>query len=237
MEGPEKMDIKCLASGSKGNCYIVDDSGTKILIEAGISWKKIQIGLDFKTYEISAMLLSHSHRDHSGYTKDVAKAGIDCYMSQATKLETGLSGHRIKAVEAKKEFQIETTRILPFQLIHDVENLGFLIVSRTGEKLAYITDTMYCSYNFNGLTHIMIEANYAEDILRQNVIEGRVPNDLKNRLLRSHMSLETCKDFLRLTDLSRVREIWLIHSSEGNSDTARFRKEVQQLTGKPVYIP
>jgi len=82
----------------------------------------------------------------------------------------------------------------------------------------------------------MVECNFAEDILRQNVIDGLVPNDLKNRLLRSHMSLETCKDFLRLTDLSRVREIHLIHMSEGNSDALRFKKEIQALTGKPTYI-
>jgi hypothetical protein len=50
------------------------------------------------------------------------------------------------------------------------------------------------------------------------------------------MSLETCKGFLRANDLSRVQEIWLLHLSDANSDAARFKREIQELTGKVVYV-
>ena len=50
------------------------------------------------------------------------------------------------------------------------------------------------------------------------------------------MSLETAKDFLRANDLTAVQEIWLCHLSDGNSDAERFKREIQALTGKPVYI-
>ena len=74
------------------------------------------------------------------------------------------------------------------------------------------------------------------DILRENMAAGLVAPELKNRLLKSHMSLETCKEFLKANDLSRVQEIWLIHLSDGNSDSARFKREIQALTGKAVTI-
>lgn len=50
------------------------------------------------------------------------------------------------------------------------------------------------------------------------------------------MSLETAKEFLRANDLSRVQEIWLLHLSDDNSDAERFKREIQGLTDKPVYV-
>jgi phosphoribosyl 1,2-cyclic phosphodiesterase len=60
--------------------------------------------------------------------------------------------------------------------------------------------------------------------------------ELKNRIIRSHMSLETLKDMLRANDLSKVEAIYLLHLSDGNSDAVRFKREVQELTGKMVFI-
>ena len=55
-------------------------------------------------------------------------------------------------------------------------------------------------------------------------------------VLRSHFSLENVKEFLQANDLSKVQEIWLLHLSDGNSDAERFKREIQELTGKVVYI-
>ena len=58
----------------------------------------------------------------------------------------------------------------------------------------------------------------------------------ERRVMKSHMSIETAKEFLRVNDLSQVREIWLIHLSDGNSDAERFKREVAELTGKMVFV-
>jgi len=91
-------------------------------------------------------------------------------------------------------------------------------------------------YKFPGLTHIMIECNYAEDILEANIASGAIDPVLKHRLVRSHFSLEGVKEFLKANDLSQVKEVWLLHLSDGNSDAGRFKREIQELTGKEVYI-
>ncbi len=230
------IEIKCLASGSSGNAYYVTDGKTPLLIEAGIPWKQIQRSLNFQTSSLAGCLISHEHKDHCRVANDVIKAGIDVYTSKATAQALGLSGHRIMPIQAKQQFNIGTWTILPFDLEHDVENLGFILANSTGEKLVYITDTAYCRYKFNGLTHVLIECNYSLDILRANVESGAVPVELKNRLLRTHFNLHNVKEFLRANDLSKVQEIWLLHLSDGNSDTERFKREIQALSGKPVYI-
>ena len=175
--------------------------------------------------------------DHSKAVKDIMRAGIDCYISAGTVEALGLSGHRINIIKAKQQFRIGTWTILPFDTQHDcTEPLGFLLASREGEKLLYLTDTYYCRYRFSGLTHLMIECNHSQDILKQNVSNGKLPVEMKNRLMKSHFSLENVKEFLKANDLNRVQEIYLIHLSDGNSDAAMFKREVQGLTGKPVMV-
>lgn len=225
------MQINSIASSSKGNCYIIDDGHTKILIECGIPFKEIQKALHFRLSSIAGALVSHSHRDHSRSIKDLIKAGVDVYLSEIAISEIGVSGHRVNAICEKKQFSIGTFSILPFELNHDVYNLGFLLANSEGEKLLYATDTYYIKYRFKGLTHIMVECNYSMDILRTNVEAGTVDTILKNRLLKSHFSLERVKDFLKANDLSQCRKIVLLHLSDYNSDAARMVKEIQELTG------
>jgi phosphoribosyl 1,2-cyclic phosphodiesterase len=174
--------------------------------------------------------------DHSKAVKDIMRAGIDCYMSRGTAEALGVSGHRLNIIKAKQQFRVGTWTILPFETQHDVFNLGFLLANQSGDKLLYATDTYYIRYKFHGLTHIMVECNYAADILKRNVEAGAVPKELKSRILKSHFSLENVKRFLQANDLSKVQEIWLLHLSDGNSDAARFKREIQELTGKMVFI-
>ena len=158
-------------------------------------------------------------------------------MSRGTAEALGLSGHRLHIIKAKQQFRIGTWTILPFETQHDAaEPLGFLLANQAGEKCLYLSDTMYCKYRFHGLTHVAIECNYSLDILKRNVEAGVVPKELKGRILKSHFSLENVKQFLRANDLSWVREIWLLHLSDGNSDAERFKREIQELTGKMVFI-
>lgn len=82
----------------------------------------------------------------------------------------------------------------------------------------------------------MIECNHSYDILNSNVESGVLDSGLKNRLIKSHFSLENVKEFLKANDLSQVQEIWLIHLSDGNSNAEQFKREIQELTGKVVYI-
>lgn len=227
-----------LASSSRGNCFHITDGSTQLLLECGIPFKNIQRQLNFKTSELAACLVTHEHGDHSGAIQDVMKAGIDCYMSEGTRAALGADGHRIKTEEAKRHFRVGTWIIMPFQTEHDASYpFGYLLYSmETRDKLLFATDTYYIKYKFRGLTHIAIECNYAIDILNANVESGQVPVAMKNRILKSHFSLTNVKEFLKSNDLSKVCEIHLLHLSNDNSDAGRFKREIQELTGKAVYV-
>lgn len=231
------ISIKTIASSSKGNCYYVTDGSTPLLLEAGIKYKDIQKALNFNTKDIAGCLVTHEHGDHSKGIKDLLRVGKNVYMSQGTNEALDLENSRIKTVEAKKKFQIGTWSILPFEVEHDVsEPIGFLLQNEAGEKLLFATDTYYIRYKFKGLTHLLIECNYSLDILNENIETGRVHRGMKKRLIASHFSLENLKEFLKANDLSMVQEIHLLHLSDTNSDEARFKREVQALTGKLVFV-
>ena len=238
------IKIKSLASGSSGNCYHVTDGSTPLLLECGISFSKIKKGIDYKTSELAGVLISHEHGDHCKAVEKITRRGIDCYMSQGTADELELNNHRINLLEKSilkdkyLPFVIDSWIVQPFETKHDSkEPVGYFIHSKeTKESLVFITDSFYSEYTFSNLNYIMIECNYALDILNKNVKSGRVHPSQKKRVLQSHFSLENVKQFLRANDLSQVEEIWLLHLSSANSDEKRFKKEIQELTGKVVKI-
>ena len=232
------MEIKVLASGSSGNAYIISDGTTTLLLDAGIPLREIQIGTGFKVRRLSGAFVTHEHKDHSKAMKDLARIGVDIYASRGTMEACGLSGHRFHPVKALKELDVGTFRVLPFDVEHDAaEPLGFLFTSlSSAEKLLYFTDTYFVRYRFPELTHIMAECNYTEQGVQDSVAEGRVPLEMVPRLVHSHMSLETLLDMLRANDMSTVRQIYLLHLSENNSEAQRMKEAVQRQTGAEVYL-
>lgn len=237
------IEIKPLASSSAGNCYMIDDGHTKLLLEAGIRFREIQIGLEFRLSQVAACLISHEHADHSKSAKDLIKAGIDVYASLGTLTALNLSGHRAIAIKALKQFKVGTWTILPFDVTHDAaEPLGFLLANQAGEKLVFITDSAYSKYTFTGLTHILLEVNFVESLVNRNIDEEQDPEHKeflmmrRSRLRKSHFSLENAVEFFRANDLSKVREIFILHLSDGNSDEQLIKNTIMGVTGKPVFI-
>lgn len=230
------MQITPIASGSSGNAYHIQEGASQLLIECGLPIKKLREALSFNLSGIDACLVSHEHQDHAKAVPELLKAGVDVYASQGTIDALGLASHRLHGVGELERFTIGGWAVLSFETQHDAaQPFGFVIASGS-DKLLYATDTFYLRYRFEGLTHIMIECNYAADILAGNVAGGDVHPALRRRIRRSHMSLQTVKEMLQANDLSQVREIWLMHLSSGNSDERRFKAEIEETTGKPTYI-
>ncbi len=227
------MDIKIIASGSSGNAYLIGDGKTRLLLDAGISFKRIQIGCGFKTSSIDGCLVTHRHGDHAMAIPKLLQRGIRVYSNDdVAEIHKG-----VRALAPLQEHTIGTFRILPFEAEHDVPCYGYQATSvETGEKLVYITDSAYVKYTFSGLTHIMIEANYAQEIIIDNAKHERIPLYLAERVIQTHMSIETLLDLLQANDMSKVRQIYLLHLSDGNSDAEAFKRQVQQETGAEVYI-
>lgn len=230
------ISIKIIASSSAANCYRLDDGGTALLLEAGLPIGKIKKALDFKVSALRACLVTHEHLDHAQSVKDLMLAGIDCYMSQGTADKRNVTGHRLKIIKAMTQFELGPWTILPFHTIHDAaEPLGFLLASGD-DKLLFATDTAYLEYTFQGLTHIMIECNYTEDILEENIRTGLVSHEARHRLVNSHFGLGNVIKLLKANDLSALQEIHLLHLSDRNSDEVEIKRAIQKITGVPCYV-
>jgi len=232
------ISIKSLASSSAGNCYRIDDGNTALMLEAGIPIKRIKEGLNFKLSEIQGCLLSHEHGDHSKAIKDVLKAGIDVYTSEGTAQALNINEHhRCHIVKAGKTFAADYWRIMPFAAIHDAaEPLGFYLVTANFESLVFLTDSAYCPVRFPRIDYLLLECNYSDSVFRENVSTGKLAPARRNRILHNHFGLENIIKMLKENDLSKLKEIHLLHLSNQNSDAAEIKRRIAGVVGCPVYI-
>lgn len=232
------MQLHVINSNSAGNAYVLANESEALLLECGVAFSAIKKALRFDLRKVVGALVTHEHNDHSKSMFDVMNAGIDVYASPGTHRAKGTdTHHRAIGVRAGDQFQVGGFSVRPFDVQHDcAEPLGFLIHHPNTGTILFLTDSYYTKYRFKNLNHLIIEANYCEDIIYRKVSEGASPKFLKDRVLQSHMSLQTCKEMLAANDLSKVMNIVLIHLSDGNSDADRFKREVEESTGKRVYV-
>jgi len=228
------MKLKILGTGSSGNSYLLKpEKGQSLIIDCGVNFKKVKEATDFDINSICGAIQTHSHGDHSKFTKSFINAGIDVYMSSQNQNEVGLKSHRIKTIEANKQFHIGDFKVIPFEVNHDVYCFGFLINHQECGTTLYLTDTSYSNYVFNGLNNLIVECNYSDDILEKKLYN----NDfLKDRIIGSHMSLETLLEMLSKNDLSKVNNIVLIHLSDSNSNEVEFKNIIRKATNCNVTV-
>ena len=237
------MKIQVLGTGSSGNCYKVEIGTATLLLECGLPYKVIQRKLNFKVSEIDACLVTHEHMDHAKAVKDLMKAGVNCYMTKGTAEALGVSGHRLKAFDTWGECKYKTTYVTdlfiqPFEAVHDVaEPVSFYIGNRDNtESLVFVTDSAYLKYKIPDCDCLMIECNYVKSVLDKQVEDGKININLRNRIVKNHMSLETIVEALKAADLSRMKKIYVLHLSDLNSDEELIKRTIQETTGVEVVM-
>jgi phosphoribosyl 1,2-cyclic phosphodiesterase len=216
------MIFTSYASGSTGNLYSVSDGQTNILIECGIPYRQMQRLLPAAPTSYDACLISHRHMDHCKAEQELIHRGINVYR-----------GLDIEGVELR----VGTIDVKAFHVKHmdvqsgeNIPNFGFLLRSRIdGDYLVFATDTYYLRPIFPAAAIWAVECNFATDL-----VEPDCP--YADRLYKSHMELGTLLETFRKNDMSKCREIHLLHLSGSHADAKRFKKAVQQTTGKATYI-
>ncbi len=215
------MKLKVLATGSKGNCYILENDTEALVIEAGIPFKELIKHINHR--KIVGCIVSHEHKDHAGFIGQYQARGIDTYTPYTLENANGL------------KVQKGGFSITPFENHHNVPCYGFIIRHIDLGQLVFATDTGYIEYTFKSTNHWLIECNYSKELMDRAVDKGLHPI-LADRIVNDHMSLETCLDYLKANNLTNTNEIVLIHLSDGNSDAEQFKKEIYKATNKDTYI-
>ncbi|MBB5174752.1 MBL fold metallo-hydrolase [Texcoconibacillus texcoconensis] len=222
------LRFSVLASGSTGNAIYVESEKKRLLIDAGLSGKKIeaslkQIEVDPKT--LDALLISHEHSDH------IKGAGI---MARRYALPIYANGPTWKAMEGHLgdlsseqcfTFSTESTMTIgdidieSFGVSHDAAEPMFFNVHHEGQKLSVVTDLGYVSERIKGTVRgadtFIFEANHDMEMLRM----GKYPWNVKRRILGDlgHISNEDAG--LALGDLIGEKEtnVYLAHLSKDNN--------------------
>lgn len=230
------MRLNVLGSDSNGNCYVLQNDKEALIIEAGVRFSEVKKALKWQLSKVVGAVITHEHNDHAKYVMDFVSNGITVLALPSVFKAKGIDSLSFrKEIEPMHGYIVGGFKVFAMPVCHDVPCVGFIIEHEDMGRMLFVTDTMMLEYRVPGLNHILLEANYAEDILDTKIEAGSVPLSMKPRLIHSHMEIETTKGILRANDLSGVNEIVLIHLSNGNSDERRFVREVQETSGKPVY--
>lgn len=209
--------FKCLATGSSGNCYLINLGGGCIILDAGISVQKI-----VETINLNAVIftcISHEHKDHSKSMDDLKKRGVKVFY-----------GGNSQSVHIYK-FASHTITQIP---IHhgDCINSAF-VIQWLDRCVLYATDFTLCEYDLSEFkfNRVIVECNYLDDIVKahfKHLQKHKLPKDMKVlRQINTHMGLKGLQVFLDKLDLSECKEIDLIHMSQG------YGREI--LMGSSIY--
>ena len=232
------MIFQSLASSSEGNAYLLSDGMTQILLECGLSHKKLQQACGFKLTGLHAVLVSHEHKDHCKCVEKLLSSAIPVYLSQGTARALELKEELLDmATEmvAEEQFTVGTIDIMPFSTFHDAqEPLGFVLRSQVdGDVFAFATDTVNLPYNFPEVNILALEANFQQDILDRS---DRMPEKTKKRVSNTHMEIDKLCECLGRMDLRACRELWLLHLSTAMSHEGQFIHKVQRSVPPWVVV-
>lgn len=241
------MRIATLASGSSGNCVLVSDGQTHILIDAGISARRITVGLrklGVEPTELSAVLITHEHTDHIAGL-NVLKKQLDCEICAtgpvAQLLCRDMDGleERLRTFDPGDGFSVGSLYIESFPTVHDsVCSVGYAVSGADGEKMALATDlgtiTGAVERGIAGARLVIVESNYDADRLRN----GYYPPFLKKRIMSDcgHLSNEM-GSMLALRAVARgARTIVLAHLSMQNNDPYTAYRQAEQVFTKNGFL-
>lgn len=231
------MKLKVLGSSSTGNCYLLESEKEILIIELGIPFKETLQAID-PTKKVVGAIISHEHGDHAKSVQKALQYGIKTYMTEGTSTKLFEGKHYFcKTIRYRNEYTIGTFKVVPFETEHDVvEPCGFIIKHPEMGMLVFATDTYYVRYNIRGVNHWMIECNYSEKILNENINLGIVHPKQAARVRESHFELENVKEFFRTKNLQQTKDVVLLHLSDGNSNADHFQNEIHEIVHKPTYI-
>jgi len=224
----EGFKYSILASGSSGNCFYLETAQKKILVDAGLSGKKITSLLNEinrKPEDLDAILVTHEHKDHiHGVGVLARKYNLDIYANEATwkAMDSALGKidvHQKHIFEMGKVKTFGDIDIESFGVSHDAAAPQFYRFMKDDKSFVMLTDTGYVSDRMAGIVEnadgYLIESNHDVEILRS----GAYPWSLKQRILsdQGHLSNEDGAETMIRTLGNRTKKIYLGHLSKENN--------------------
>lgn len=213
------MKLKCISTGSSGNCYLLQaDNGETLILDCGIGIKEIKKGLDWNIKDVVGVLCTHKHLDHSKSLDNFKKMSIPVFAPYQRNYN-------------KKNYGGFTIYPFPLQTLdgnwtHTDANgepcpiYGFLITHKEMGKMLYITDCEVIKWKFKDVNHILLSVNYDKDLVDTD-------NPKANHVFRGHLSIDTACDFVKANDSDSLQNVIMCHLSSENADKDSFIEKMK----------
>ena len=243
---PVAMTFRTLASGSSGNATYLRVGSTCILIDAGISLRRIRNALKEmgeSIEELSALIITHEHSDHIKGCASLLKARPDLpiFATFGTKeacCEKASWASAAQIIEAQRAFAIDEVEVLPFRTSHDArESVGLRFEAR-GAAFGFATDlgrpTAEVIDCLQGCQALVLEANYDEELL----LHSPYPVFLKRRIAGrgGHLSNVQARQLLKDVADEHLETVVLGHLSDKNNTPQRAVATVAEALHHPDDI-
>lgn len=173
------LNFCSLYSGSSGNSLFIQTENTKILVDCGVSCKKVEEGLkslDVDPSSIDAVLITHEHSDHvKGLGTFSKKFDVPIFANQETldnmEAQTAkISDNNINTFKVYDKFEVGDLAVFPFAISHDAANPCGFNIFKDNKKISIATDIGTIDSktikNLEDSIFILLESNYDPDILR-----------------------------------------------------------------------
>ena len=238
------MELFSIASGSSGNCICVGDDRCHLMIDAGISGKRIEAGMNkmgYTTKDMDGMLITHEHSDHvSGLGVVARKYGLPIYATKGTiaairrtKSLGTINDGLFHPITAGEPFTIGGITVDPVHISHDAADPVAYFFESGQKRIGVVTDLGYYDdvimEKMKNLDALLVEANHDIHMLQA----GSYPYPLKQRILgeRGHLSNESCGQLLSRILHDSLKYILLGHlSRENNYPELAFVTVQQEIT-------
>ncbi len=230
------MKVSVLSSGSKGNCTLIEEGDTRILVDLGVTKSYVESRLrelQVEPEEINAILITHTHVDHiQGLKFFLKKYKTTLYVNKIIYkiLREQLEDFSYKIYE-ESSFDIDDLNIKVIKTSHDVKgSVGFIIKGKK-ESIVYITDTGYINNKYFELLKnhnlYVIESNHDVEML----MNGKYPFNLKKRILGNKGHLSNCDTAYYLSEFigPRTTTVILAHVSLDNNTYEVALETVKQI--------
>ena len=229
-----------LYSGSSGNSFLIKSDNTAILVDSGVSSKKITEALDFANVSINnieAILVTHEHIDHVRSVGMLsAKYNIPVYANSKTwdsldNEKSKISNLNKKTFNMLENFEIGDLKIFPFRIPHDAADPCGFSIYNCSQKISIATDLGHIDTetlkHLENSSSVLLEANYDPEILKFS----SYPYILKRRIAgpNGHLSNNMSGDAICQLIHSGLQQALLVHLSKQNNFPELAHKTVEEV--------
>ena len=238
---PRGLQFSILSSGSAGNSVYIEADGKRILIDAGLSEKKLSQRMaliDRSLSGLDAVFVTHEHSDHiRGVGPLLRKHKLPLYLTEGTYKRAHASMGKLPGfspIRAGQPVEFGELIVEPYATPHDAEESVAFIIHYQGRRLGLATDlgevTPEVKHKLQKMDTLLIESNHDVEMLDAGpypwVTKRRIKSDV------GHLSNEACGDLLTSVNHSGLRRVVLMHMSETNNHPDLARLVARQALGE-----